>query len=97
MWRLWQMLENGDLQCRQMILYNRFYILHVQDWSTKDEKGLSENSDVVYDIPCQTCGKSDIGETLRQFGGRLERSFTVRFFLISLFLLNLSKSKEYAY
>ncbi len=38
----------------------------------KDKKDPSENSDVVYDIPCQTCNKSYIGETGRQFGVRLK-------------------------
>ena len=38
----------------------------------KDKKDPSENSDVVYDIPCQRCNKSYIGETGRQFGVRLK-------------------------
>ncbi len=30
--RLMQMLDNGDLQWRQRILYNGFYKIHVRDW-----------------------------------------------------------------
>ena len=37
----------------------------------KDKKDLSDNSDVVYDIPRQACNISYIGETGRQFGVRL--------------------------
>ena len=38
----------------------------------KDKKDITDNSDVVYDIPCGGCSKSYIGETGRQFGTRLK-------------------------
>ena len=35
---------------------------------SKDKKDVTDNSDVVYDVPCGECEKSYIGETGRQFG-----------------------------
>ena len=34
----------------------------------KDKKDITDNSDVIYDVPCGGCKKSYIGETGRQFG-----------------------------
>ena len=38
----------------------------------KDKKDITEISDAVYNIPCKSCDKSYIGETVRLFGTRLK-------------------------